>query len=377
MLLSFGAENFYCFKESVTIDLTLNSKVPEAISGGKQAARALCLKGANASGKTNAVKILSFLSSFCVRSFSLNPDESIDIESYFGNSEPIKLFAEFIADGFWYRYELELTKNAIISEKLYTKNKRKTLALHRNETSVIKNTFSSIKDFTLRKNASIISTLRQYQDITSMSIWHFFLTINTNVAAQGMQGLKLTDDFVFSFYNNSPEELEFAKKLIKKFDTGITDIKIASYDSSSGEKIYFPIYEHETSDGPKKMFHASQSSGTKTLFKSLLWYSFTLSLGGVLALDEFDINLHPSILPHLIELFNNEEDNPLNAQIIISTHNNEIMDILGKYRTYLFNKRDGECFGYRLDEIESDVIRNDRPLLPLYQSGKLGGMPRI
>ncbi len=60
MLLKFGARNFYCFKEGIEISLELGSKCPESISRGKSVSNLLCIKGANGSGKTNALKILSF-----------------------------------------------------------------------------------------------------------------------------------------------------------------------------------------------------------------------------------------------------------------------------------------------------------------------------
>ncbi|GAB7141142.1 hypothetical protein RsTz2092_11050 [Deferribacterales bacterium RsTz2092] len=46
MLLRFGVKNFFCFREWMEIDFTNDSGV----------ANLICLKGANASGKTNAIK---------------------------------------------------------------------------------------------------------------------------------------------------------------------------------------------------------------------------------------------------------------------------------------------------------------------------------
>lgn len=94
-------------------------------------------------------------------------------------------------------------------------------------------------------------------------------------------------------------------------------------------------------------------------------------------LDEFDIYLHPLILPALLNLFIDEKFNKKNSQLIFTTHNSQIMDIIGKYRTVLLNKEDGESYGYRLDEIRGDLVRNDRPISPIYNSGKIGGVPKI
>jgi len=50
---------------------------------------------------------------------------------------------------------------------------------------------------------------------------------------------------------------------------------------------------------------------------------------------------------------------------------------MGKYRTFLVNKTDNESFGYRLDEIPGEMLRNDRSITPIYNAGKIGGIPRI
>jgi len=64
MILSYGAKNFFCFKEWVEISFELGSSISKELSNGENASLALCLKGNNSSGKTNGLKILSFLSYF-------------------------------------------------------------------------------------------------------------------------------------------------------------------------------------------------------------------------------------------------------------------------------------------------------------------------
>ena len=99
--------------------------------------------------------------------------------------------------------------------------------------------------------------------------------------------------------------------------------------------------------------------------------------GGLLILDEFDINLHPHILPKLLNLFNDKTFNTEGAQMIFSTHNGEVLDWLGRYRCYLVNKENNESYAYRLDEIPGDVLRNDRPITPIYNRGDIGGVPKV
>ena len=94
-------------------------------------------------------------------------------------------------------------------------------------------------------------------------------------------------------------------------------------------------------------------------------------------MDEFDINYHAFILPKLISLFENKDINKKTAQFIFTSHNTEIIDTLGKYRTYLVNKENNESYCYRLDEIQGDILRNDRLISPIYKEGKIGGVPKL
>lgn len=72
MLLGYGARNIWSFKDWMQIDLSLNGLVPSDISMNLPVATAMCFKGANASGKTNGIKILAFIIDFLTNSFALS-----------------------------------------------------------------------------------------------------------------------------------------------------------------------------------------------------------------------------------------------------------------------------------------------------------------
>ena len=69
--------------------------------------------------------------------------------------------------------------------------------------------------------------------------------------------------------------------------------------------------------------------------------------------------------------------NQLGAQLLFSAHDADILDICGKYRTCLVNKDNNASYVYRLDELPGDILRNDRPISPLYKEGRIGGVPRL
>lgn len=379
MLISYGAKNFFCFKEWIEVSLALGPKVPVEVSNEMEASLSLCLKGGNASGKTNALKILSFLSYFCKDSFNLKPDDEIAFDSFFNNKKPSEFYVEFKINNIKYTYELVLNKNIVLSEKIYKKEIRNTLVFSRIKNIIKKNTLTKQKsNLLLRSNASIISTFNQVEVKEIGPIYEFFSNITSNVNYYGLGGYNHGEnEAVSELYNNNKDYLKFTIEMLKVFDTGISDIHIDSYLDEDKKKHYFPVFKHVLPDSSPELSFRAQSSGTKSLYNIMSIYLMSLKNGGILILDEFDITLHPDILPHLVDMFEDTKFNDLNAQLIFSTHNTDIIDKMGKYKTYLFNKEDGEGYCYRLDEIGGSVIRNDRPIVPLYKAGKIGGVPKI
>jgi AAA15 family ATPase/GTPase len=375
MLLSFGAKNFSCFKEWVEIDLTTKKIPPTDISHDEGTFFAVCFKGANASGKTNALKILAFLSAFCADSFtSWKPEEKILVDSFFGNTEPVEVYANFLINGIEYNYEAALTREEVISEKIYKKVKRRGLVLSREYDRLKVNRLAKDVPIKLRKNSSIIGTAYQYQVPEFQPIYNFFHSIFSNVAYFGFRQASMLRKSITDLYSIESEAFEFTTDLLKKFDVGIESIKIVERNIG-GRKALDTIFEHHNNKQSYNIALDFESSGTKALYTFLYLYKKALESGGILILDEFDANIHPDILPLLVELFDNPKSNPLGAQFLYSTHNNDIMEYMGKYRTYLFNKDDNESYCYRVDELKN--IRNDRPILPLYRMKKLGGVPKL
>lgn len=376
MLLEFGAKNFFSFKEG--FDVSMRS--PKAYSKTKTCIDVLAVKGANASGKTNVLKVLSFIKEFTIDSFNSKPTDKIKFSSYFFNNEPTDIYIIFSINSIEYKYELSLTEEYIVSETMYRKDKReiKIFQREKNKLTFCIDEFSGLEIVKLRDNASIISTANQYDIDIIKQIYTTFNMILTNVNFLGMNDSPIDYELMTEFYLNNDEIFKFVQQTLINIDTGINEIKIHSNENKeTGKTEYYPAFYFDISSGEEALIFEYQSSGTKALYTQLGLYKFVLDTGGVLVLDEFDVNLHPDLLPMLIDFFENEETNPKNAQLIFTTHHNDIMDKLGKYRVVLVNKEDNESFLYRLDEIPGDMLRNDRSIVQKYKEGKIGGKPKL
>lgn len=370
MLLEFGAYNFASFKEGFQINLREKKN-------GLEAYTLMGIKGANASGKTNVLKVPAFLSMFCTNSFKSEPETKIVFTSFFNNDRETSIYAIFSQNNIEYKYEIDLTVDKVIKESIYRKDK---LIIERIDNKLTENTideFKELKAMILRNNVSIISTAKQYGSKSIDIIYDLFNNINGNVHAYGLMDKLLDYQTVSKFYYHDPILLDFLKDVLRKIDTGISDIEILEdINTQTNEKNYHPIFNYAVNEKKAYLSYQSQSSGTKTLFTQLFLYKKTLERGGILLLDELDINLHPDLIPILLNFFESKKFNPENAQLIFTTHNNEIMDRLKKSRIIIVNKEDNESYLYKLDET-GEILRNDRSISKIYNTGKLGGKPKI
>lgn len=381
MILAFGFRNFFSFREDVEISFRLDANCPEVISKGKDFANVLGVKGANGSGKTQLLKGLSFLCEFCTHSFSAGVEAPLGTSAFFDSIEPSHFFIEFRIKKVEYRYELVCTPVAIVRETLYRTQKKRVKVVERKRNSIDFRIaeFRGLDGIKLRKNASIISTAHQYELPELRQIYDVFDFCETNVSLAGFHHTPREIDFVARFLARTKDKeiLPFIINFIRDCDTGVSDIKIQSFIDKDGTEQYFPVFFHGTGGVDKPVAAYAESSGTKALFQMLTSYYLTRKIGGILVVDEFDINLHPDILPRLISLFDDPSKNPYDAQLIFATHDSEVLELLGRYRTYIVAKEENESYAYRLDEIPGDILRNDRPIRPVYVSGRIGGVPRI
>lgn len=381
MITSYGGRNCWAFKEWMEINFKINKNVPKEYGfTDVRVVPALCFEGANASGKSGALRVLSFIFDFCLNSFGYHSDSAIFYDSFFNNSEPSEFYLTFcLANDLKkeYTYECEVTKDKILSEKLYYKERNKKLYLiKRIKSNISQCSFETdVSRIILRDNASCISTFIQY-GVPEIGVFkQFFSNIRSNVAYTGTMETQLTD-YVAEFYFKNPDLHQRIVEQLKKFDTGIESVEIIPGMDNNGKTTYFSVFHHKTEIENNSLTFFAQSTGTKLLYNRLMDFFITIENGGILIYDELEMHLHSRIVPLLIDYFLNSDINKKNAQIIFTAHSPEILDILKKYRTYLFNKENGESYCYRIDELPNNIFyRNERSLESVYRSGIIGGVP--
>lgn len=390
MIKRFGFKNFSSFKEGAEISFEFDGNTPKPVSNGDSVGTVLGIKGANGSGKTNILKALAFLYCFVTKRMKTKKQNeqgkeevNLPVDSFFYSEELSEFYVEFLIKNEIYYYELDVSKKGIKRELFVKEVEGKdSVFLERIDGELLTciEDYAELKNIKLKEDQSLISIpndFKFHKEMTDLiKLYDEFSLIMFNVGRDGMK----TDsdesiaDSRATFYKNNPDALEFVKSVIMSGDEGVSNIEIDTIKSSSGEDVDYPLFIHEY-DGKKiPLLYSDESMGTRILFNNLFKYWLTLKSGGVLIFDEFDIHLHAMILPEVVKLFTNKETNPHHAQLIITAHNTEIIDSLGRYRTILVNKEKNESYCYRLDSVS--MLRNDRPISPFYQKGKIGGVPK-
>ena len=393
MIHKFSVSNFYSFKDFCEMDFTVNEHAPKTNSYIESAKNYRITKvgaifGHNASGKTNLLRTLPFLKWFITSSFNTKPEEEIPFKPFFFNKIEKKdtvFSVVFELQKKIYKYDLVLNTKKIISENL-EENDKKLFSRKWDETKskyiydFKKYGISKEFENLIRDNASVISVGAQAKHDLSINIYKYWENLSTNNIESGKIS---TDNNILGAsetYFKNPRLKEKAEKLLAQFDLGLSKIEITEhkFDEGDNKKVYLPFAKHiyDDENNSFQMPFVYESHGTINLFSLLPRIFDCLDKGSVIVLDEFDADLHPQMLPVLIELFTSKKHNPKNAQIIFNSHSPQILNELDKYQIY-FTEKDKKCSScvYRLSDIEG--VRVDDNYYAKYISGKYGAVPDI
>jgi uncharacterized protein len=126
-----------------------------------------------------------------------------------------------------------------------------------------------------------------------------------------------------------------------------------------------------------------ESSGTNKLFDLSGPLFDTLQNGEILVVDELDAKLHPLMTRAIIQLFNDPELNPKNAQLVCATHDTKLLTNSDFRRDQVyFTEKDryGATCLYSLVEYQEEdggKVRKDRSFEKDYIQGRYGAIPFI
>lgn len=411
MLLSFSFKGFKSFKEEACLDLRpsmvrdLKYSLLNDEYNSKEAKALSCavVYGPNSAGKTNILKALNFFKNI-VTSRTVDSIKDSFLATNIHLEKPVISFSiSFIHNSTLFDYSVSLTlksvltlgaetDNKVLDEKLSVNNKP---IFERNEEKVMVNEknaadFVNIvsKDFDINKMASQIfqkNTLfisSGFKEYLSISLYNNFinwfedyLVVFDNPSSVFIQINESDDKSKINKLNN------FSSSIINT----VTDTDhMVRYSKVNGKDNFVPYSEINSNDKrigvPSSAF---ESRGSNRLLNILPIVGQTLAMGGVLAIDEADTSVHPTIISNIIGIFHNPKINTNNAQLIITTHNPLYLQksILRRDEIYFVENEKGEGSElYSLSDFKTSgpgSVRNTSDYISNYFINKYGGIKYV
>ncbi len=420
MLIEFSVGNFRSFKDRVTLsmvaanlvskDKALDAENTIPVDDNLTLLTSAAIYGANASGKSNLVKAVSFMRDFVLNSSrETQIEDPIKVEVFRLSTEtedqPSFFEVVFLLKGTKYRYGFEVTTQRVVAEWLFWVPKVKEARLFERQLDDIKlgtgfKEGKGIEERT-RSNALFLSVVAQFNGDISKHILFWFTRINVNLgidvtrdmgeALWRLQAiyarenvLRFIEDLDIGINSLHPErvlqhspsgrefsELQEAKEAVEQSLGTLTEIRRI--------KTLHPKYDSDGNVVGSEWFDltAHESAGTQRLFSVALPIMDTLKNGFILLVDELDARLHPLITCALIGLFNSKQRNPNGAQLVFTTHDTNLLSNQRFRRDQIwFTEKDrfGASHLYSLAEFK---VRNDASYEKDYIQGRYGAIPFI
>lgn len=415
MLLRFEASNHRSIFEPVEMSMfAVDNDRPEArkVEGADgHVVTVAGIYGPNASGKSNVLDALMWLSDAVANSFRIW-EEKIPREPFLfksGYSKPSNFNIDIVEKERSYSYEIEVNEDEILFESCHADIYGDSVRLFLREGDKFELNQPSdygvdIKGL-LTPTTLLLSIVRRLSTMSnlgesdincvadSLSKFSFrFSGISRNRFGRLYPGssLQALVDDAHPLNRRKIESSEIDRKnfylqreravrLLQLADLGINDVQIRETFDDSRERVVKQMhFVHVGKEEEMPFERSDESSGTLTWTQLIPIVLAALEAGEVLVIDELDANIHPRLSSALIQMFQDPTDNPHNAQLIFSAHDVSLLGVLNRDEIWLTSKsEDGSTELAAIAEFQGKDVAESRNLETSYLIGRFGAVPNI
>lgn len=418
MLLRFEVSNHRSILEPVELSMiAVDEDRPAAREFDLLAERVLAIAGIygpNASGKSNVVEALAWLSTAVGRSLR-TWDEFIPREPFkFGQGPktPSTYEVEMVVEGVRYAYRVDVDDSAVLFEGLYSYPERRRRVLFEREDLEIRfrrglgalaGTRELLTPTTLALSAAMRFDEPEVQPfgralagIRVLGVWRRALWRRSlGAGAPGLSSTgRMFDDRGSSMQSSLFDDPDFAPSnpresalaLLRFADLGIDDVQMVEDEADEARTSTQARREprrqlrlmHRVAGQELPFDLEEESAGTQTWFALIGPTLSALRSGRILLFDEIDASLHPRLSARLLELFQDPETNPYGSQLIFTTHDTSLLNHLNRDEVWLTEKDDsGATTLTALAEFGGDKVRRSLNLEKAYLQGRFGAVPEL
>ena len=415
MLIELSVANFRSFRDRVTLSLEAEPRLSErdksvdernvAHTSDGDLLRVVGIYGANASGKSNLVTALSTLRSLVLNSAregqmgDLLPAAPFRLDAA-SLSAPSELEVVFTQDGAQVRYGVAFTAKRVEREWLFVRCEGAE-----EEERWFERTQDSYEvggawvrdpgiEQKTRAEALHLSVASAWNHAQAQRLLRWF-QIDVRVIdcrkdeAVPQDTLRLLTEGVHG---------SAIRALIRRLDFGVDDLQIMTREAQTHTGIfpYGLVGTGRTPNGARISarrivairqgvpfdLHEDESAGTAKAVALAGPIVDALADGGILVVDEFDARLHTLLAKQLVELFQDPETNPHDAQLVFTSHDTNLLTrtLLRRDQLWFVEKSHKTHASdlYSLAEFrleDGKAVRNDARYETDYLQGKYGAIP--
>ena len=423
-LLALRAENARSFRGEVELSLLATAMAEKPYvreipwREGGSTVRVLPVAGAfgaNASGKSNLLKVMADMRRYVLNSFrSGDPGGGIPRWPYRLDDRsadiPSRYEIDIVLAGVRHEYGFELDDTRVVQEWAHHYPRgRAALLFHRQDEAVrlgaVERPRSRAVQKLLRPNALFLSTAAAAGHPLLLPLYNWF---GDNLRLAEAES-RLSRQVLTAEMLDGDRRGEAVLQMLRAADLGITGVRKQPPDPAMQEKIRRVVQilmetegEADQGGGPSSedfreltgvnLIHRGDAADVELdnmdeSLGTLVWFGLvgpvieSLTTGSVLLADELDASLHPDLVAQLVQLYQNPNTNPRHAQLLFNSHDTSLMGgavgerLLGRDQVWFTQKlNDGQTELYQLIDFEP---RKQEAVGKRYLEGWYGAKPII
>lgn len=402
MIAEITFKNFFSFRDEMIFsfeadnDTTLQEFHVVEVEPDVKLLKLGIIYGANASGKSNVLKVWKFFQDFFDSSRIVEKNDPIRYSPFRLDAESDKQSSEFAITFYIknqsdqyikYKYSLVLLGNIVISETLQAYLSVQPTAIFKR---IYKDGISNIKFSTKLKISAVVRDGIKIKCLPNISMFSAYRRVNTNIPVLeevnnylhnklSLPLIAQTDLFSRYIDINSKQRKEDILQFIKEADFNISDIQRNEKAESPFDKTHY--YTHKIVDKSGKFVYYNfpenmESAGTIQAFRLSAYIYEVLKNKGFLAIDQIESSLHPQLIELLLVKFLKESET---EQLLFTTHYDGLLDkndLIHKDNIWFTAKnKEGASELYSLTDFKG--LDRLSSLKRAYSIGKFGAIPNI
>ncbi|MDE0700081.1 MAG: ATP-binding protein [Acidimicrobiaceae bacterium] len=403
MLLRFQVSNHRSILDPVELSMiAVDEDRPAARGFDLLSERVLTVAGIygpNASGKSNVLDALAWLSS-AVRESLRDWGEYIPRDPHrfsYGPTSPSAFEVDFVAEGVRHTYQLEVDDSTVQYESLcsYPERRQRMLFERHYEEINFRRGLRGVRGIeNLLTPTTLALSAASRLGVPAISAVGQAIS-EMNAVGIRRRSRRTVQQAIFAARDNSIDlffeenrggntsdyfsvSRQAALELLNFADPGIHDIEIVYHDDDGPHGSRSLLFLRQDENERVEINFDEESVGTQKWFHLLGPSLGALERGQILMFDEIETSLHPRLSARIIELFQDPRTNPRSAQLIFATHNPSLLNDLNRDEVWFTEKEsDHTTRLIALAEYGGDLVRKSLNLERAYLQGRFGAIPDV